>query len=63
MRLVTYQYKGQSRVGAQLDGQIVDLNRAYQAWLYHANNPDELAVADARVPADMIGLLRGGSFC
>ncbi len=60
MRLVTYQYKGQSRIGAQLDGQIVDLNRAYQAWLYHADNPDELAVADARVPADMIGLLRGG---
>ncbi len=60
MRLVTYQHQGQSRVGAQLDEQIVDLNRAYQASLNHAHNTDELAVADARVPSDMIGLLRGG---
>ncbi len=60
MRLVTYQHERQSRVGAQLEGQIVDLNRAYQALLNHSSNIDELAVADARVPADMIGLLRGG---
>jgi acylpyruvate hydrolase len=60
MRLVTYQHERQSRVGAQLEGQIVDLNRAYQALLNHSSNIDELAVADVRVPADMIGLLRGG---
>jgi acylpyruvate hydrolase len=60
MRLVTYQHERQSRVGAQLEGQIVDLNRAYQALLNHSCNIDELAVADVRVPADMIGLLRGG---
>jgi 2-keto-4-pentenoate hydratase/2-oxohepta-3-ene-1,7-dioic acid hydratase in catechol pathway len=60
MRIVTYQHERQSRVGAQLEGQIVDLNRAYQALLNHSSNIDELAVADARVPADMIGLLRGG---
>jgi acylpyruvate hydrolase len=61
MRLVTYQHEEQSRVGAQLDEQIIDLNRAYQASLYHSNNTDELAVADMRVPTDLIGLLKGGN--
>src|SRR5947209_8581495 len=60
MRLVTYQREGQVRVGAQLDGQIVDLNRAYRAALQHVKSEDELAVADVRVPSDMIDLLRGG---
>jgi len=60
MRLVTYQHEGQSRVGAQLDERVVDLNRAYHAALRHMGNEDELAVADLRVPADMIGLLNGG---
>jgi acylpyruvate hydrolase len=43
-----------------LDEQVVDLNRAYHAALRHMGNEDELAVADVRVPTDMIGLLRGG---
>jgi acylpyruvate hydrolase len=60
MRLVTYQHEDQSRTGAQLDEQVVDLNRAYHAALLHMGNEDELAVADMRVPTDMIGLLRGG---
>jgi len=60
MRLVTYQYEGRSRTGGQLDEQVVDLNRAYHAALRHMGNEDELAVADVRVPTDMIGLLRGG---
>jgi acylpyruvate hydrolase len=60
MRLITYQHEGQSRIGALLDEQIIDLNRAYQTSLYHSNNIDELTVADARVPAEMIGFLRGG---
>ncbi len=60
MRLVTYQHEGQSRTGAQMDEQVVDLNRAYHAALRHMGNEDELAVADVRVPTDMIGLLRGG---
>lgn len=60
MRLVTYHYAGQSRTGAQLDEQVVDLNRAYHAALQNTGNEDELAVANARVPIDMIGLLKGG---
>jgi len=60
MRLVTYQREDQSRTGAQLDKQVIDLNRAHRAALQHTGNEDELAVADARIPTDMIGLLRGG---
>jgi acylpyruvate hydrolase len=60
MRLVTYQREGVSRTGAQLDGQVVDLNRAYRAALQQAGNYEELAVADARVPTDMAGFLSGG---
>jgi len=60
MRLVTYQHEGQARTGAQLDEQVIDLNRAYHAALQHTGDDDELAVADARVPTDMTGLLGGG---
>jgi len=60
MRLVTYQREDQPRTGAQLDKQIIDLNRAYRLALQYTGNEDELAVADARIPTDMIGLLRGG---
>ncbi|HEY7125511.1 MAG TPA: fumarylacetoacetate hydrolase family protein [Ktedonobacterales bacterium] len=60
MRLVTYQRAGQARTGAELDGQIVDLNHAHRAALQAADNAAELAVADLRVPTDMVGLLRGG---
>lgn len=60
MRLVTYQHESQSRAGAQLDEWVVDLNRAYHAAMQHAGNEDEEVVADVRVPANMIGLLKGG---
>src|SRR5947208_1614702 len=60
MRLVTYQREGQPRAGAEFDEQIVDLNRAYRAALQRMGSDDELAVADVRVPTDIIGLLRGG---
>ncbi|MGH2495676.1 MAG: fumarylacetoacetate hydrolase family protein [Ktedonobacteraceae bacterium] len=60
MRLVTYHHEGQARSGTQIDGQIIDLNRAYAALLRHQGNDDELAVANARVPSDMIALLQGG---
>ncbi|HLW00146.1 MAG TPA: fumarylacetoacetate hydrolase family protein [Ktedonobacterales bacterium] len=60
MRLVTYQREGQARIGVLADGQIVDLNRAYRAAIQDSETEDELAVADLRVPTDMIGFLRGG---
>jgi acylpyruvate hydrolase len=60
MRLVTYQHESQPRSGVLLDEQVVDLNRAYHAMLKQAGNEDELAVADVRIPTDIIGILRGG---
>lgn len=60
MRLVTYQREGQARTGAQLDEQVIDLNRAYRAALQQAGNEAELAVVDARVPTSMVDLLCGG---
>ena len=60
MKLVTYQYQLQTRGGALLDGKVVDLNRAYRAALVHSGNDSELAVADARIPNNMIAMLNGG---
>ena len=60
MRLVTYQHEGQARTGALLGESIVDLNRAYKAALHHVNNANELAVADLRLPTEMVSLLQGG---
>lgn len=56
MPLVTYQREGQSRIGTQLDKQVIDLNQAYRAVLQHTGDEDELVVADAWVRTDMIGL-------
>jgi acylpyruvate hydrolase len=60
MRLVTYQHEGQARTGALQGDFVVDLNRAYKAVLHHLGNINELAVADLRLPTDMVGLLNGG---
>lgn len=60
MRLVTYQHEGQTRTGALLGESVVDLNRAYRAALRHLGNANELAVADLRLPIDMVSLLNGG---
>jgi len=60
MKFVTYLRQGQTRLGALLQGQVVDLNRAYRAALRHDGDYEELAVADARVPPDLLGLLQGG---
>ena len=59
MRLVTYERQGQIRSGVELDGYVVDLNRAHRTSVDHM--PDDLAVADTRVPSDVVGLLAGGT--
>ncbi len=60
MKLVTYQYHGETRTGAVVNDDVVDLNRAYRATTA-ANGPaSEAFIADARVPSDMLALLNGG---
>jgi acylpyruvate hydrolase len=60
MKFVTYSWKGHVALGALLNGRVVDLHGAYRAALRHNGDSDELAVADLRVPPDLLGLLRGG---
>jgi acylpyruvate hydrolase len=60
MRFVTYSLKGQVAVGALLRDTVVDLHRAYRAALNQFDDRDELAVANLRVPRDLIDLLCGG---
>jgi acylpyruvate hydrolase len=60
MKLVTYSWKGNVSLGALSNERVVDLHRAYVAALSRENDADELAVADLRVPGDLLGLLRGG---
>jgi acylpyruvate hydrolase len=60
MKLVTYSWKGHVALGALSNERVVDLKRAYAAVLRHEQDDDELAVADLRVPGELLGLLRGG---
>jgi 2-keto-4-pentenoate hydratase/2-oxohepta-3-ene-1,7-dioic acid hydratase in catechol pathway len=64
MKLVTFQVNGplgaQRRLGALLDGRIVDLTTAYATYLARETDepmPRELALL--RTPPDMLGWLRG----
>ncbi len=60
MHLVTYYRQGETRTGALIGDFVVDLNRAYRLLLRHHESHDELAVADVRLPTNMIGLLAAG---
>jgi acylpyruvate hydrolase len=60
MKFVTYSWNGHVALGALLNEQVIDLRRAYATALCHWGEEDELAVADLRVPGDLLGLLRGG---
>jgi acylpyruvate hydrolase len=61
MKLTTYSCKGNVALGALSGERVIDLHRAHAAALRHCGDTDELAVADLRVPHDLVGLLRGGT--
>jgi acylpyruvate hydrolase len=61
MKLVTYSWKGDISLGALSAGRVVDLRRAHAAALRHRGDADELAVAELRVPGELLGLLCGGA--
>jgi acylpyruvate hydrolase len=60
MRLVTFAHRGMQRVGWLEDEQIIDVNRAYAAALERRGELRPWALADATVPAEMIGILEAG---
>jgi 2-keto-4-pentenoate hydratase/2-oxohepta-3-ene-1,7-dioic acid hydratase in catechol pathway len=69
MKLVTFDITTQlgrvSRVGAWLgdspdQGQVIDLNAAYAAWLANQGEPCPQVLANATVPADMLTFIQYG---
>lgn len=59
LRLVTYAYDGETRIGAVHDGKVIDLNRAYRALLQQQGDPRPVAMAEAIVPPRMVEFLEG----
>src|SRR6185503_12131227 len=61
MRLVTYTFRGTTRLGAMLgDDAVVDLNRACALHRAERGEGRAQALADFLVPADMPSFLRAG---
>jgi acylpyruvate hydrolase len=60
MKLVTFAHRGVQRVGLLEGERIIDVNRAYAALLGQRGDSRAAAMADALVPADMIGILEAG---
>jgi acylpyruvate hydrolase len=60
MKLVTYAHRGVQRVGLSDGEYVIDINRAYAALLAQRGAPRPGAMADALVPAEMIGILEAG---
>lgn len=59
LKLVTYSFGGDTRIGAVIGDTVIDLNRACQALLEHQGDPRPQAMANAIVPPDMRELLQG----
>jgi acylpyruvate hydrolase len=57
MRLVTFELQGRNRLGAEQDGQVVDLNRGYALLLATRGVVDFQEQADRELPPDMLGFL------
>jgi len=62
MKLVTFALCGRDRVGAVVDGHVVDLNASYAASLDATGETAPVETADRTLPADMLAFLRGGAF-
>lgn len=60
MRLVSFRYEGNIRIGAVVDEKVVDLNFAYEAYLVSQGKLRAQQIAEAFVPADMTEFLQGG---
>ena len=56
MKLYTFEFAGQRRIGAEREGQLVDLQAAHTAWL--ASGDGEPGVPP--LPSDMLAFLKAG---
>ncbi len=59
LKLVTYVFDGETRIGAVVGKNVIDLNRAYRALLKQWGDPRPRAMAKAIVPRDMVRFLQG----
>lgn len=59
LKLVTYAFDGEMRIGAVVGKSVIDLNRAYRALLEDRGDPRPRAMAKAIVPPDMVQFLQG----
>lgn len=61
MKLVTFTRQDETRIGAVVkENKIVDLNYAFQALLKEQGKIRYKEIAEAYIPADMIGFFQGG---
>ncbi len=60
MHLVTYLRAGESRIGALVDQQVIDLNHACRALLESKGSLRAKPIADAFIPTNMVEFLQGG---
>ncbi len=60
MKLVSFNYEGNTRIGCIADEQIIDLNFAYRSMLESEGLIRAEQIAEAFIPANMIGFLQGG---
>ncbi|MEW9672136.1 fumarylacetoacetate hydrolase family protein [Ammoniphilus sp. 3BR4] len=60
MRLVTFCYEGNQRVGAIIDNRVIDLNYACEEMLNSQEKLRAKQIAEAYVPANMVEFLQGG---
>ncbi|MGD8189447.1 fumarylacetoacetate hydrolase family protein [Brevibacillus ginsengisoli] len=60
MKLVSYSYQGNVRIGSQEDQVIYDLNYAYQFLLEGQGKLRSKQIADAYIPSNMVDFLQGG---
>ena len=58
-RLVTYSFRGETRLGEWVDGEVLDLNRSYRLLLEQRRTPRARARADALVPPGIVDFLSG----
>ena len=59
-KLVTYSFRGETRLGAWLDGEVIDLNLSYRLMLEERRTPRARARADAFVPPRYGRIFRWG---
>jgi len=60
MRLATVSVNGEKRLAAVKEEKYIDLNLAYKLFLESQGKLRASQLADAQIPADMVGFLQGG---